>query len=258
VKDILQQIVADKRPEVEALKLNTPLETIEREIPAIERLDFRAVIDTGDVGIIAEIKRGSPSRGILSADFNPMVLAGRYADGGAVALSVLTEQNYFFGHYEFMELAKRRSGLPILCKDFVFDTYQIYYARYRHADAILLIVRLLSPPTLREFIGVARSIGLDCLVETHNREEVQIALDCGADIIGVNNRDLVDFTVNLETAEELAGLIPNSISKVAESGIHTPADIERLRKSGYLTFLIGEALVTSSDPVTLLKSLRGA
>ena len=112
----------------------------------------------------------------MSADFNPMVLAGRYADGGAAALSVLTEQNYFFGHYEFMELAKRRSGLPILCKDFIFDAYQIHYARYRHADAILLIVRLLPASTLRSLSGLPGRSGSTSLVETHNREEVQIAL----------------------------------------------------------------------------------
>ncbi len=256
--DILRKIVADKRVEIEALKVDRPLETFRDSLVADAGRDFRAAIARPDrVDIIAEIKRGSPSRGILSEDFNPMILAQRYRDGGAAALSVLTEQKYFFGRHEFLELAGKQAELPVLCKDFIFDPYQIYYARLMKADAVLLIVRLLPPDSLREFIEIARTIGLAALVETHNREEVQIAIDCGAEIIGVNNRDLADFTVRLETCEQLAAIIPENVVKVAESGIFTREHIERLGQSGFSSFLIGEALVRADDPVALLKELRG-
>lgn len=256
--DILHKIVADKRAEVEAMKVEAPLDTFRDKINPEVGLDFREALAGPDgVKIIAEIKRGSPSKGILSTEFNPAVLAARYRDGGAAALSVLTERNYFFGHYEFVNMAKKTARVPVLCKDFVFDQYQIYHAKLIGADAILLIVRLLTYDVLRDFLHRAKNIGLDCLVETHTREEVRTAIDCGADIIGVNNRDLADFTVRLETAEELAPLIPESVIKVAESGINTSDDIARLQRSGYRAFLVGEALVTSGDPVGLLKSLRG-
>jgi len=256
--DILRKIVADKRVEIEALKVDRPLESFRDSLSPDSGRDFRAAIaNLEQVDIIAEIKRGSPSRGILTEDFNPMILAQRYRDGGASALSVLTEQKYFFGRHEFLELAGKQAELPVLCKDFIFDPYQIYYARLMRADAVLLIVRLLPPESLRDFIALAKSIGLAALVETHNREEVKIAIDCGAEIVGVNNRDLADFTVRLETCEQLSAMIPDSVVKVAESGIFTREHIERLGQSGYSTFLIGEALVRANDPVALLKELKG-
>jgi indole-3-glycerol phosphate synthase len=185
-----------------------------------------------------------------------MILARQYRDGGAAALSVLTEREHFYGHYEFIDVAKKATGLPVLCKDFFVDQYQIYHAKRIGADAVLLIVRLLEPDTLRDFLRQAHSVGLACLVEAHTEDEVRTAVDCGAEIIGVNNRDLDDFTVSLETAERLAPLISSSVVKVAESGIFTPEDIMRLRNAGYDAFLIGEALVKSNNPAELLKSLQ--
>lgn len=259
MSSILHKIVADKRADVEELKAGLPLQDLRKRVDPQTHLDFEAALrNTASVNIIAEIKRGSPSKGMLTADFNPAIIAEQYRDGGAAALSVLTEEKYFFGRYEFLALAKRRSGLPVLCKDFIFDEYQVYYAKYVQADAILLIARLLPPDTLREFLALAESIGLACLVESHNEREVELAVNAGARIIGVNNRNLDDFSVSLETSERLAPLIPSHVVKVAESGIFTRDDITRLQSAGYNSFLIGEALITAGDPIELLHSLRGA
>jgi len=258
VTDLLQRIVADKRAEVEALKVAHPLESFRDSLDPGSVWDFRAAVSAaGRTNIIAEIKRGSPAKGMLSRVFNPVVLAAQYQQGGAAALSVLTERRHFFGHYEFVRLAGKRAGLPVLCKDFIFDQYQIYHARWIGADAILLIARLLAPDQLAEFISRARAVGLAALVEVHNRAEVRAALDSGAELLGVNSRDLSDFTVRLETAEELAPLIPAAVIKIAESGIRAREDVRRLERAGYRAFLIGEALVTSSNPAALLQELRG-
>ncbi len=258
MRDILQKIAIDKRLEIELLKAELPQEKLERMVTPLTGQPFHKALTTGnDVHIIAELKRGSPSKGIIAPDFNPVVLAQNYRDGGASALSVLTEQKYFFGRPEYIKLVKDVTHLPVLCKDFIIDKYQIYHARYMQADAILLIVRLLPPDTIKKFIDIATSIGMSCLVETHNADEVTTAVDCGAEIIGVNNRDLNDFSVSLETCEKLSLLIPDTIVKVAESGIFSHEDITRLQQSGYNCFLIGEALMTAEKPVALLQSLRG-
>jgi indole-3-glycerol phosphate synthase len=256
--NILEQIAADKRVEVEKLKETHPLEKLQGNFPDEKRFDFKqALTDDSSIHIIAELKRGSPSRGVLASDFNPGILAEQYQAGGAVALSVLTEEKYFYGRYEYIQQVKKATSLPVLAKDFIIDPYQIHWARYINADAVLLIVRLLPPKVLAEFLELARRLRLDCLVEVHSKEELQTALDCGADIIGVNNRDLRDFTVKLEISEALAPLIPNDVVKVAESGIFTYADVARLKAAGYTNFLVGEALVTADDPVKLLRSLQG-
>ncbi|MFQ6008002.1 MAG: indole-3-glycerol phosphate synthase TrpC [Candidatus Zixiibacteriota bacterium] len=256
--DILQEIIANKRTEVEKLKSERPLDSIQDNLPDNLRFSFKRVLsnDTA-INIIAELKRGSPSRGLIASDFDPVKFARLYREGGAAALSVLTDPKYFYGRYEYIEMVKLETGLPVLCKDFILDPYQIYYARYMNADAILLIVKLLPSTTLSEFISLAQKLGLDCLVEVHGEEEVQAALDSGADIVGVNNRNLHDFSVNLETSETLAPFIPDDVVKIAESGIFTFADVTRLQAAGYTNFLVGEALVVSDDPVSLLKSLRG-
>ena len=256
--DILLKIAANKRAEVEKLKSEKPLARIREDFPGSSRFNFKeALTEDPEIHIIAELKRGSPSKGIMASDFDPVKLARQYREGGAVALSVLTEEKYFYGRYEHVEMVKHEAELPVLCKDFILDPYQIYYARYVNADAVLFIVKLLQSGTLSEFISLAHELGLDCLVEVHSKEELQTALDSGADIIGVNNRNLRDFSVNLETSEALASLIPDNVVKIAESGIFTFADVTRLQAAGYTNFLVGEALVTSDDPVSLLKSLRG-
>ncbi len=257
MSDILHIIAANKRIEVEDLKLEMPQGRLERDLPPTSKGAFRSALTGDGVRIIAELKKGSPSRGIIAPDFDVAQLAGKYRDGGAAALSVLTDRRYFYGRWENIGLAAQAADLPILCKEFIVDPYQIYYARYMGAQAVLLIVRLHSPRSLADLLGVCADLDLDGLVETHNRAEVEIALEAGAEIIGVNNRDLGDFTVRLETAEKLGEIIPAGVTRVAESGILTRADVERLQRSGYNCFLIGEALVRAEDPAVLIGELRG-
>ncbi len=255
--DILHKIAAEKRREIEVLKEQLPLGKITREIP--DRTPFRfaaALSDSSAVKIIAELKKGSPSRGVIAPEFDPVELADKYLKGGAAALSILTEKNYFYGSYDYVAPAAEATGLPILCKDFVVDPYQLYHARYIGADAVLLIVRLHSRESLVEMITLAETLGLDCLVEVHDENETKIAVEAGACIIGVNNRNLADFTVDLATSERLAALMPDDVIAVSESGIFEPTDIARLKQAGYTRFLIGEALVKASDPVLLLNTLR--
>ena len=255
--DILTKIAETKRQTVESLKRTKPLEGFIDKLSTMPSPGFKEALSRQDgPNIIAEIKKASPSKGVLLADFDPVVLAEKYRDGGACALSVLTEEKHFQGRAEYMKLAKEHSGLPVLCKDFIIDKYQLYYAKLMAADAVLLIAGLHSVESLSRFISVAREIGLDTLVEAHNEEELETALSAGADIVGVNNRNLTDFSVSLETSERLAARIPDGVIKVAESGIFSAGDIARLRKSGYNCFLIGEALVTADNPTELLKSLR--
>ena len=259
VINILKEIAAAKRLEIERLKAELPVESLQRQLPDHTAGTFRRALEgETETKIIAELKKGSPSRGIMVENFDPAALAAKYRDGGAVALSVLTERKYFYGRTEYLKEAAEASSLPVLCKDFILEPYQLYYARYSGADAVLLIVRLHSSGMLTELIKTASDLGLDCLVETHDSDEVKMAVDCGADIIGVNNRNLDDFSISLETSERLASLIPDNAIRVSESGIGTPDDIVRLRDSGYTRFLIGEALMTADDPVRLLQSLRTA
>ena len=255
---ILEKIAAQRRIEIEALKKAEPLESFVDSLDSLPPTRFRTALEVTDrVNIIAEIKKGSPSKGIMSEDFDPGGLAMKYREGGAAAISVLTEQSHFYGSFENMDTSRKASGLPILCKDFVVDRYQIFYARHRGADAVLLITALHAPASLARNLRLGAQVGIDCLVEVHDREELQVALDTGATIVGVNNRNLKDFSVSLETSESLAGSIPEGVVRVAESGIFERSDIERLQTHGYSSFLIGEALVKAEDPVALLKSLRG-
>lgn len=255
---ILEKIAAQRRIEIEVLKRVEPLDDFIDALCDLPPSRFRTALEVTDrVNVIAEIKKGSPSKGIMSENFNPGELAMKYRVGGAAAISVLTEQSHFFGSFENLAMARDTSGLPVLCKDFVVDRYQIFYARHRGADAVLLITALHTPASLARNFRLAAQVGIDCLVEVHDREELQIALDAGATIVGVNNRNLKDFSVSLETSEGLAGCFPEGVIKVAESGILERSDIERLQACGYSSFLIGEALVTADDPAALLKSLRG-
>ncbi len=254
---ILDKIAVNKRIEIDEMKIERPLESFVERISADQPPGFGAVLEKTDrINIIAELKKGSPSRGIIREDFNPIELARKYRDGGAAALSVLTEQRYFYGRFEYLKSAKAESNLPILCKDFIIDPYQIYYAKYMGADAVLLIVRMLGPAQLTKFIRLCEQTGLDALVETHNEAELTTALDCGARIVGVNNRDLDSFDVDINTAVRLAKSIPDDITRVAESGISDRGNIEFLQDAGYSNFLIGEALMKSDDPAELIRRLR--
>jgi len=257
--DILQEIAAHKKSEVAELKAELTLSEIENKLETNDGLDFRAALLRSDrVNIIAELKKASPSKGVLIEDFNIEKLAASYRDGGAAALSVLADKKYFQGSPEYIAAAKSVSGLPILYKDFIVDEFQISYARLKKADAILLIVSILKADEIISMIKLAEKCCLDVIIEVHNSEETKIAIDCGAQIIGVNNRNLKDFSVSLKTAETMSDMIPDDIIKIAESGIFEPADITHLKEFGYNCFLIGEALVKSNDPVNLLNSLKSA
>jgi len=257
--DILHRIAADKRLEVETVRKQLPLERLENEMPDRPRFRFRGALEnTDEVKIIAELKKGSPSRGVIDPDFDPVALAEAYQRGGAAAVSVLTERKYFFGSYDYIALVAEATGLPVLCKDFVVDPYQLYHARWIGADAVLLIVKLHPKGALAMLMRLAETLGLDCLVEVHDESELDVALSAGARIVGVNNRDLASFTVDLATSERLAEMIPGEVIAVSESGVFELEDVARLKRSGYTRFLIGEALVKSDDPEDLLKRLRQA
>jgi len=254
--NILQKIAAHKRQEVAKLKSSLPYDKLLTQIDQNDLLDFKSALSNENrINIIAEIKKASPSKGVMTDNFDPARLAADFKEGGAAALSVLTDEKYFQGSSRYMEVAKKSANIPVLCKEFMIDSYQIFYARLMKADAVLLIVRLLDDMTLKSFLKDATTAGLDAIVEVHDENETKRAVDCGARIIGVNNRNLDDFTVSLETSEKLASLIPNNTIKVAESGIFKSSHIKRLKESGYNNFLIGEALVTSNNPVNLLKEL---
>jgi len=207
------------------------------------------------MAVIAEIKRRSPSKGALAPDVAPDVVAQAYENGGAAALSVLTDVEFFDGSAADLVAARRSCGLPVLRKDFTVDHRDVYDARIMGADAILLIVAVLSQPELEELGSLAAALGMAALVEVHSLAELDRALDAGADLIGVNQRDLHTFEVDRQRAEQLAALMPADVVKVAESGIHGRAQVEALETAGYDAVLVGESLITSADPAGSLRSL---
>ncbi len=220
------------------------------------RTELRRVArDRSAVAVIAELKKASPSRGLIRADFRPSELARDLEQAGAAALSVLTDEEFFHGSLGYLRQASSNSSLPCLRKDFIVDEFQIVEARAHRADAILLIVAALDQKEVVALAGIARSQGLDVLCEAHDEQELQRALDAGCDLIGVNSRNLRTFEVNLETAFRLADKIPATCVRVAESGIRSGADIARLRSAGYDAFLIGECLMKAQNPGEALAKL---
>src|ERR1017187_5505941 len=258
IPDILARIVAKKRQDL--ARTAQPLEAWEREAalrpPA--RRAFRAALAARPPAIIAEIKKASPSKGVLSHDFAPARIAGAYERGGAAALSALTDETFFQGSLADLESARAAVSLPVLRKDFTIDPVQILEAAAHGADAILLIAAILSARQIREFRETAAGYRLSALVEVHNRRELDAAIDAGADLIGVNNGNLSTFEVTLEASLALAGHMPPGALAVSESGIHDAADIVRLRAAGYQAFLVGEHLMTSGDPAGALRKLVAA
>ena len=256
---ILDEIVAAKRREVDRLKAEVPVSRLEERIdkqPPTLNLAGALMGDT--VRIIAEVKKASPSRGLLRADFDPASLATSYADNGAAAISVLTNADHFQGsicHLEVVHDAVYERGLPVLRKDFIFEPYQVCEARAYGADAILLVVAILSPRTLQELLQLASQYWMQCLVEVHDEEELQLALDSGAEIVGINNRDLRTFRTDLGVTERLARLIPADKIIVSESGISSRRHIQRVGSAGAHAALVGEALVTAGDPGAKLREL---
>jgi indole-3-glycerol phosphate synthase len=208
-----------------------------------------------EIAIIAELKQASPSRGPLCTNYDPPAIARGYRQAGASALSVLTDREFFRGALEDLRKAKAASSLPVLRKDFTIDEYHLYEAAAAGADAVLLIVAILEPPELARLHSLSRTLGLDALVEVHTAEELQIALDAGAAMVGVNNRDLKTFEVSLDTSFRLIERIPDEAVAVSESGLRTAADLARLRAAGFDAFLIGERFMTEPDPGAALANL---
>jgi indole-3-glycerol phosphate synthase len=259
VPDILARIVARKRADL-AAAAPMPRDAWEREaslrLPG--RRNFRAALSAHSPAIIAEVKKASPSKGVLSHDFDPARIASGYARGGAAALSVLTDGPFFQGSLADLAAARAAAPLPVLRKDFTIDPIQILEAAAHGADAILLIAAILTEQQIREFREEAHRLHLSALVEVHNRRELDTAIAAGADLIGVNNRDLSTFHVTLETSLDLAPHMPKGAVLVSESGIHSAADIIRLRAAGYHAFLVGEHLMKSGDPAAALAQLVAA
>lgn len=254
----LEQIVAARRQEVAQAKASADLAALRRQAEAHQPRGFRRALEAaGRVrpAVIAELKKASPSRGVLRGSFPVGRLATALAGGGAAALSVLTEEQHFQGSLDHLREASAATDVPCLRKDFMVDEFQVVEARAHHADAILLIVAALSDDELRRLFQAARADQLDVLVEVHDEAELERALKLGAGIIGVNSRDLRTFQVDLQTAVRLAPKIPANVLKVAESGIHTPADLRVLRAAGYSAFLIGESLMKAEDPGDALRRL---
>jgi indole-3-glycerol phosphate synthase len=252
IPDILAQIVEQKK-----LELAQRVEGIERraEESIAGRRDFALALVSRQPAVIAEIKRASPSRGLLAREFDPPALARAYEQSGAVALSVLTDEKHFQGNLSHLESARSAVGLPALRKDFTIDVYHVHQAAAHGADAILLIAAILSERDMRDFRELAERYRMSALVEVHGEEELKPAVASGARIIGVNNRDLHTFQVDLGVALRLADKIPTGVIKVAESGIHTAADVRKLRAAGYNSFLVGEYLMRSGDPARALQTL---
>jgi len=253
---MLDKIIAQKREEVEQRKKVATItylqQRIARQKPA---LDLALALKGDHIRLIAEVKQASPSRGMLSPNFNPIELAQTYAEGGAAAISVLTEANYFMGSIEHLAAIKEVVGLPLLRKDFIFDLYQVYESRAYGADALLLITAILSQEQLKELVSLSHSLGLRCLVEVHNEGEVERAVLSEAEIIGINNRDLNTFSIDIDMTRRLRPLIPQERIVVSESGIKNKRDIEKLGKWGVDAVLVGEALVTAGDILAKMKEL---
>jgi len=258
----LDTILASTRATIAAAKARVPARELERRAAAHAPRGWASTLRrraAARPAVIAEIKKASPSKGLIRAEFDIAWLAGRCKAGGAAALSVLTDELYFQGSLQNLELASAAYDLPCLRKDFMVDEYQIVEARAARADAILLIAAALTNAELGRFAEIAHGLALDVLVEVHTAEELNRVLsalgDTGADAIGVNNRDLKTFEVSLETSLALIGQIPASVVRVAESGISTPEDLYRLRTAGFDAFLIGESLMRQPDPGTALSTL---
>ncbi|MFC1991445.1 indole-3-glycerol phosphate synthase TrpC [Chloroflexota bacterium] len=256
---ILDQIVADKLLELEARKLAFPIYGLEKEASLRPPpLDFASALSGESVRLIAEVKKASPSRGLIRSDFDPVEIARVYAGNGASAISVLTEARYFQGSLSYLAEIKGALGdkkVPLLRKDFLSDPYQIYESRAAGADCLLLIVAILNAGKLKELLGMSHQLKMSCLVEVHNEAEMEIALGSQAKIIGINNRNLETFEVDLTTTERLRPLVPRDRIVVSESGIKDRNDMEKLAQWGVDAVLIGESLMEATDIAVKMREL---
>lgn len=258
-KDFLSKIIEHKKEEVAAAQKRIPENRLREEaIMPYDRRPFAKRLEQpgpSGVNIIAEIKRASPSRGVIRKDLNPAAYAVEYERGGAAAISVLTDQAHFQGSFEDLKQAREATTLPVLRKDFLISSYQIYESSVLGADAILLIVRILSRDQLQNYLSLARELKMDALVEIHSEKDLEVASLAGAKLIGINNRDLGSFNTDIKTAVRLASLLEPDQVAVAASGIKTREDILTTQKIGIYNFLIGESLVRAENPCDFLKSL---
>jgi indole-3-glycerol phosphate synthase len=254
----LESIVAYKREEIAGDRLGVSLETLKSKIKQLPPTrNFKAAISEHNLNLIAEIKRASPSKGLIRKEFDPPEIAKIYQDSGASAISVLTTEKFFRGSLDFLSQVSAVTTIPILQKDFVVDEYQIYQARVNKADAILLIASILVEAQIKNFLECAHSLGLACLVEIHTKTELAKVLATKAQIIGINNRNLTTLTTDLETTLNLSKLVPQDRILVSESGIGTREDVKRLQECGVRAVLVGESLMRSSDIGVKTKELLG-
>ena len=257
-KNILDRIVEARRESIARRKRVLPdvaLKIATRKIDPPR--DFAAPLSRDGLNVIAELKKASPSRGVIRADYAPATLAPALESAGAAALSVLTEENFFSGSLADLKAVRAATHIPVLRKDFIVDPWQVWEARAAGADSFLLIVAILTDADLREFLNLGRSLKMEALVEVHSREEIDCAVAAGARIIGINNRDLRNFEVRLETSLDLVDAIPENCIAVSESGLRTREDLLRLRNAGFDAFLIGEHLMKEGDPCLPLRELIG-
>ncbi|MDF7806494.1 indole-3-glycerol phosphate synthase TrpC [Pontiellaceae bacterium B12219] len=254
--NILEQICADKRTEIEERKKFQSLEELQSLLSGIEkRPDFVQALRATPMGLIAEVKRKSPSAGLIREPFSPSEIAKGYEANGASAISCLMDHKYFGGGAEDFSEVRNAIEIPMLYKEFVVDSWQIAHAKKMGASAVLLIVGALSDADLAAFIGEIQSLELQPLVEVHDREEMQRAIDAGSDCIGINNRNLKTFVTTLDTTFELAAMAPSDCTLVSESGIKTPEDVVQLKQAGAHAILVGESLLRETDPGAAAKHL---
>jgi indole-3-glycerol phosphate synthase len=256
----LDRILMVKRDEVEYWRLRRSVRDLKAQIrDALPVRDFLGAVKKGEsqggIRLIAEIKKASPSRGLIRRDFDPAAIAAAYEQGGAQALSVLTDEVFFQGHPDYLALARGAAGLPLLRKDFIISDYQVYESRTLGADAVLLIAAILAPSQLEEYLGLAGELGLCALVEVHTASEAILAPAAGARLVGINNRDLQSFKTDLETTFNLLPLIPAGTAVVSESGIRTHEQVMRLAAAGVDAVLVGEALMEQDDLAAAVRSL---
>ena len=255
---ILAEIIEHKRAEIVARSRARPLAAVRAAAEAAPPTrGFADRIEGGRPAVIAEIKRASPSEGIIRADFDPVAIAQSYERAGATCLSVLTDERFFEGCDGHLRAARAACDLPALRKDFTVDAYQVYESRALGADCLLLIVAALAMPQLAELTQLAADVGLDVLLEVHDRRELDVALGLDARLVGINNRDLATFNTNLDTTIDLLDVVPGHVTVVTESGIRNAADVRRMRTAGVHAFLVGTAFMREPDPGTALRRLFG-
>jgi indole-3-glycerol phosphate synthase len=257
--DILERICRAKRREIAALRKSNAAALAQAADRQSRPRGFRAALESAaGVALIAEVKKASPSVGLIRQDFDPVGIARAYEQGGAACISVLTDSPFFQGESEHLSRVRQAVAVPVLRKDFILDEVQVLETRALGADAYLLIVAALEPPLLDELLAAGRELGMDALVEVHDEGELATALSAGADLIGINNRDLRTFAVSLDVTERLASRVPSHALLVAESGIKTRADVERLKACGVKAVLVGESLMRAADIEAATRALLGA